>query len=47
MITYGKSLGGGLPVGVLTGRAEYMRRFKEDRPVDVCSPAARSTRTPM
>jgi glutamate-1-semialdehyde 2,1-aminomutase len=35
MITYGKSLGGGLPVGVLTGRAEYMRRFKEDRPVDV------------
>ena len=35
MITYGKSLGGGLPVGVLTGRAHYMRRFKEDRPVDV------------
>ncbi len=35
MITYGKSLGGGLPVGVLTGRAELMRRFKEDRPVDV------------
>jgi glutamate-1-semialdehyde 2,1-aminomutase len=35
MITYGKSLGGGLPVGVLTGRAEYMRRFKQDRPVDV------------
>jgi glutamate-1-semialdehyde 2,1-aminomutase len=35
MITYGKSLGGGLPVGVLTGRAELMRRYKEDRPVDV------------
>jgi glutamate-1-semialdehyde aminotransferase len=35
MITYGKSLGGGLPVGVLTGRAELMRRFKEDRPADV------------
>ncbi|HZG46164.1 MAG TPA: aminotransferase class III-fold pyridoxal phosphate-dependent enzyme [Allosphingosinicella sp.] len=35
MITYGKSLGGGLPVGVLTGRAQFMRRFKEDRPVDV------------
>jgi glutamate-1-semialdehyde 2,1-aminomutase len=35
MITYGKSLGGGLPVGVLCGRAELMRRFKEDRPVDV------------
>jgi glutamate-1-semialdehyde 2,1-aminomutase len=35
MITYGKSLGGGLPVGVLCGRADLMRRFKEDRPVDV------------
>jgi glutamate-1-semialdehyde 2,1-aminomutase len=35
MITYGKSLGGGLPVGVLCGRAALMRRFKEDRPVDV------------
>lgn len=34
MITYGKSLGGGLPVGVLTGRAHLMRRFKEDRPAD-------------
>jgi glutamate-1-semialdehyde 2,1-aminomutase len=34
-VTYGKSLGGGLPVGVLCGRAQYMRRFKEDRPVDV------------
>jgi len=35
MITYGKSLGGGLPIGVITGRAHLMRRFKEDRPVDV------------
>jgi glutamate-1-semialdehyde 2,1-aminomutase len=35
LVTYGKSLGGGLPVGVLCGRAQYMRRFKEDRPVDV------------
>jgi glutamate-1-semialdehyde 2,1-aminomutase len=35
MITYGKSLGGGLPVGVLCGRADRMRRYKEDRPVDV------------
>ncbi len=34
MITYGKSLGGGLPVGVLTGRAAIMRRFKEDKPAD-------------
>ncbi len=36
MVTYGKSLGGGLPVGVVCGRAELMRRFREDRPVDVC-----------
>ncbi|MDB5637104.1 MAG: glutamate-semialdehyde -aminomutase [Bradyrhizobium sp.] len=36
MVTYGKSLAGGLPVGALCGRKELMRRFREDRPVDVC-----------
>ena len=36
MVTYGKTLGGGLPVGVLTGRADLMKRYREDRPVDVC-----------
>jgi glutamate-1-semialdehyde 2,1-aminomutase len=36
MVTYGKTLGGGLPVGVVCGRHELMRRFREDRPVDVC-----------
>jgi glutamate-1-semialdehyde 2,1-aminomutase len=36
LVTYGKSLGGGLPVGVLCGRAALMKRFREDRPVDVC-----------
>jgi glutamate-1-semialdehyde 2,1-aminomutase len=36
MITWGKSLGGGLPVGVLTGRAALMRRWRDDRPVDIC-----------
>src|SRR6185369_2551481 len=36
MITYGKTLGGGLPIGVLCGRADLMKRFREDRPVDVC-----------
>ncbi len=36
MVTYGKTLGGGLPIGVLCGRARYMRRFREDRPADVC-----------
>jgi glutamate-1-semialdehyde 2,1-aminomutase len=36
MITWGKSLGGGLPVGVLTGRAALMKRWRDDRPVDIC-----------
>jgi glutamate-1-semialdehyde 2,1-aminomutase len=36
LITYGKSLGGGLPVGVLCGRAGLMKRFRTDHPVDVC-----------
>jgi glutamate-1-semialdehyde 2,1-aminomutase len=36
MVTYGKTLGGGLPVGVLCGRHDLMRRFREDRPADVC-----------
>jgi glutamate-1-semialdehyde 2,1-aminomutase len=36
MITYGKTLGGGLPVGVLCGRAALMRRWRDDRPVDIC-----------
>jgi glutamate-1-semialdehyde 2,1-aminomutase len=36
MVTYGKTLGGGLPVGVLCGRRDLMRRFRDDRPVDIC-----------
>jgi glutamate-1-semialdehyde 2,1-aminomutase len=36
MITYGKTLGGGLPIGVLTGRAALMKRWRDDRPVDIC-----------
>jgi glutamate-1-semialdehyde 2,1-aminomutase len=36
MVTYGKTLGGGLPVGVLCGRHELMKRFREDRPADIC-----------
>ncbi|MDE1922145.1 MAG: aminotransferase class III-fold pyridoxal phosphate-dependent enzyme [Gammaproteobacteria bacterium] len=36
MVTYGKTVAGGLPVGVLCGRRELMRRFREDRPADVC-----------
>jgi glutamate-1-semialdehyde 2,1-aminomutase len=36
MVTYGKTLGGGLPVGVVCGRAALMKRFREDRPADIC-----------
>ena len=36
MVTYGKTLGGGLPVGALCGRADLMKRFRPDRPADVC-----------
>jgi glutamate-1-semialdehyde 2,1-aminomutase len=36
LVTYGKTLGGGLPVGVLCGRHALMRRFRETRPADVC-----------
>jgi len=36
MVTYGKTLGGGLPVGVVCGRPELMKRFREERPADIC-----------
>ena len=36
MVTYGKTLGGGLPVGVVCGRSSLMKRFREDRPADIC-----------
>ncbi len=36
IVVYGKTLGGGLPVGVVCGRAALMKRFREDRPADVC-----------
>ncbi|MDP1028428.1 aminotransferase class III-fold pyridoxal phosphate-dependent enzyme [Sphingomonas sp. KR1UV-12] len=36
LVTYGKTLGGGLPVGVLAGRAELMKRWRDDRPLDIC-----------
>lgn len=36
MVTYGKTLGGGLPVGVLCGQSEFMRRFDAERPGDIC-----------
>jgi glutamate-1-semialdehyde 2,1-aminomutase len=36
MVTYGKTLGGGYPVGVVCGRADLMRRYREERPADIC-----------
>lgn len=36
MVTYGKTLGGGLPVGVVCGRAALMKRYRDDRPADIC-----------
>ena len=36
MVTYGKTVAGGLPVGVLCGLRQFMRRFREERPADIC-----------
>jgi glutamate-1-semialdehyde 2,1-aminomutase len=36
LVTYGKTLGGGLPIGVVCGRADLMKRFRDDRPADIC-----------
>jgi len=36
MVTYGKSLAGGLPIGVVCGRKDLMRRFRDEAPADIC-----------
>jgi glutamate-1-semialdehyde 2,1-aminomutase len=36
MVTYGKTLGGGWPVGALAGRADLMKRYRDNRPADIC-----------
>jgi glutamate-1-semialdehyde 2,1-aminomutase len=36
LVTYGKTLGGGLPIGVVCGNRLLMKRFREDRPADIC-----------
>jgi glutamate-1-semialdehyde 2,1-aminomutase len=36
LVTYGKTLGGGLPVGVVCGKAALMKRYREERPADIC-----------
>ncbi|MDO8863597.1 aminotransferase class III-fold pyridoxal phosphate-dependent enzyme [Haliea sp. E1-2-M8] len=35
MVTYGKTLGGGLPVGVLCGSQQLMKRFKQEQPANI------------
>ncbi|MGD2171189.1 MAG: aminotransferase class III-fold pyridoxal phosphate-dependent enzyme [Gammaproteobacteria bacterium] len=35
IVTYGKSLGGGLPVGVVCGKRELMKRYKEQQPANI------------
>jgi glutamate-1-semialdehyde 2,1-aminomutase len=36
LVTYGKTLGGGLPVGVICGKKQWMKRFNDEKPVQVC-----------
>jgi glutamate-1-semialdehyde 2,1-aminomutase len=36
LVTYGKTVGGGFPIGVVCGRRELMKRFRDDRPADIC-----------
>lgn len=35
IVTYGKTLGGGLPVGVVCGRKDLMKRFRDDQPANI------------
>ena len=36
MVTYGKTLAGGLPIGALCGSHALMQRYRDERPADVC-----------
>src|SRR5690606_37590156 len=36
MVTYGKTLAGGYPVGVVCGRRDLMQRYRPERTADVC-----------
>ena len=36
MVTYGKTLAGGLPIGVLCGKKNLMQRYNLNRPTDIC-----------
>jgi len=36
LVTYGKTLGGGLPIGVVCGKQAWMKRFRDDVPAAIC-----------
>ena len=36
LVTYGKTIAGGFPIGVVCGRRDLMKRFRDDRPTDIC-----------
>lgn len=36
LVTYGKTLGGGLPIGIVCGDANVMTRFHNEHPADIC-----------
>ncbi len=36
LVTYGKTLGGGFPVGVVCGKHAWMKRFRNEAPADIC-----------
>ncbi|MBA4194264.1 MAG: glutamate-1-semialdehyde 2,1-aminomutase [Comamonadaceae bacterium] len=36
LVTYGKTLGGGFPVGVVCGGLRWMQRYRNERPADLC-----------
>ncbi|MDT8383304.1 MAG: aminotransferase class III-fold pyridoxal phosphate-dependent enzyme [Gammaproteobacteria bacterium] len=35
IVTYGKTLGGGLPIGVVCGRHHLMKRYKDNQPANI------------
>jgi glutamate-1-semialdehyde 2,1-aminomutase len=36
LVTYGKTVAGGLPIGIVCGRRDLMKRYRDDRPGDIC-----------
>ena len=36
LVTYGKTVAGGFPVGVVCGKQALMQRFRPERPADIC-----------